>query len=398
MPESGASTESEYPATLADNPPATLDTYRSEFLTTALVIAAVGLLLSLIGWTQPTSKQTMAESTTTQEMTFAYTARVSPSPAYQTREVRSPAPVFRTQANLVQVELAYDGVPATGTSEIRLSTSNGWRWTLPSASELDASTGSGTGIVDLNLDQLEKLADRGAKAAGIPGSDITVVVAAKVSSAAGDFQPELALTLSQSSLALAEDEDSLVVVDSQSGSSASTQPNSVSLLGIVSIGVWPMRIIGLLLLALGGIGWWLLRTRPTEHSAAYQAEIHRNREMVVQAESVTTTGMVIDVADLDSLVRLAKRYALMILHVTSEGKDTFYVQDESITYRWIPRSDQDTSGDDARGSDSPATGSATPALTEQQPARPSPTNPPPPESFGQGRSEPPTPPPPGGRW
>lgn len=43
----------------------------------------------------------------------------------------------------------------------------------------------------------------------------------------------------------------------------------------------------------------------------------------------------IDVPDIDTLARLAKRYALLILHGTVDGRDVYVIQDESTTYRYL---------------------------------------------------------------
>jgi len=302
----------------------------------ALFVAGVGLIVAFIGWTQPPTIVTSEQSANDQTMTFSYSAGVAPSPAYQGIEVRSPDPVFRKQTNLVDVEFAYEGVAATVTADVQLSTSNGWRWTLPPGVPVDASSGSGKGTVNLDLDSIQKLASAGAVAAGIPASNVTIKVIPAATSATGDFEPELTLNLTEFALTLEKGEGGLVVAGSQSSSVLSPQPNSVSLLGIVSIGIWPMRIVGLMLLVLGGLSWLLLRNRRPPAGVVHTAAVKRHRELIIKVEAVDVQGMLIEVADLDSLVRLAKRYALMILEVSRPTGDTFYVQDESVTYRWKP--------------------------------------------------------------
>ena len=246
--------------------------------------------------------------------------------------------MFRKQTNLVQVEFAYKGEPATVTPEVRLSTSNGWRWTLPPGAQVDATSGEGAGMVTLDLNALQAQAEAGAAAAGIPASDLTITVIPTATTSAGDFKPELPLKLSTQSLTLADGEESLVADESKDGSTLSVQPNSVTFLGM-SIGVWPMRILGLLLLVGGVVAWLALQRRRPAPGVADMAAVHRHRELIIKVAAVDEHGMCIDVADLDSLVRLAKRYALMILQVeggAGGAGDMYYVQDESVTYRWTP--------------------------------------------------------------
>ena len=321
-----------------DPTPSTFATHRSDFITASIVVAVIGLLLTFIGWTRPTTVEKAEQTKSTHTMTFDYTANVPPSPAYQTTEVRAPDPVFRKQTNLVQVEFAYKGEPATVTPEVRLSTSNGWRWTLPPGAQVDASSGEGAGMVTLDLNALQAQAEAGAAAAGIPASDLTITVIPTATTSAGDFKPELPLKLSTQSLTLADGEESLVADESKDASTLSVQPNSVTFLGM-SIGVWPMRILGLLLLVGGVVAWLALQRRRPAPGVADMAAVHRHRELIIKVAAVDEHGMCIDVADLDSLVRLAKRYALMILQVeggAGGAGDMYYVQDESVTYRWTP--------------------------------------------------------------
>lgn len=56
--------------------------------------------------------------------------------------------------------------------------------------------------------------------------------------------------------------------------------------------------------------------------------------IAVQPMSTPATRPVVDVAEFITLVRLADRYGLLILHWTRSGVETFVVQDESTTYRY----------------------------------------------------------------
>ena len=98
-------------------------------------VVAVGILLSLLAWTRPTTVAgDPAASGAQRSMTFSYTATVPRSPAYQSTEVTAPQPVFRKQADSVQVGVDYVGDPGVQV-DAELSTDGGgagrFRWPAP---------------------------------------------------------------------------------------------------------------------------------------------------------------------------------------------------------------------------------------------------------------------------
>ena len=57
--------------------------------------------------------------------------------------------------------------------------------------------------------------------------------------------------------------------------------------------------------------------------------------IVPVSEPPRFTGKVVDVPDIDSLARLARRYVLLILMTRVNGLDIFVVQDEDVAYRYV---------------------------------------------------------------
>ena len=108
----------------------------------------------------------------------------------------------------------------------------------------------------------------------------------------------------------------------------------------MSFGVWLVRVLGLVLVlaGLGGVMW--LRTLPTpDRDSKVAVARRRYSELIVPVTQIDFAGgAFVDVPDLDALARIAKRYALLILHWSDEAADVYFVHDETATYRcYVPR-------------------------------------------------------------
>lgn len=297
----------------------------------------LGLLISIYAWLQPATTTGSATTDVNQVMTFAYTAKVEPTPAYQSTRVESPQPVFRKQASVVDFSFAYRGDPGTVAATANLSTGTGWKWSLPMVDAQEAPDGVFTGSAALDLDALERRAIEGTRAAGVGMTDLTITIAPVVTTETGEFRPELPLTLDSQSLSIqGGDPAALEVRQTTQESSNTPTANSITVLGL-SIGIWPLRIGGLLLIlaGLGAVIW--LRTLPALDPAAKAAATRRRyKELIVPVTDVVTPNLpVFDVPDVEALARLAKRYALLIFFWTDGQNDVYFVQDETAMYRCV---------------------------------------------------------------
>ena len=188
-------------------------------------VVAVGILLSLLAWTRPTTVSgDPAAAGGQRSMTFSYTATVPRTPAYQSTEVTAPEPVFRKLADTVQVGVDYVGDPGVVTVDAQLSTDSGWHWTVPLAGPQDAVDGKYQGSVTLDLNELERRAEAGTKAAGIPMSSVSVSVVPTVITDGGEFKPALPFTLGTESLSLQTPDQSLTVQEGGGGSVGTAPP------------------------------------------------------------------------------------------------------------------------------------------------------------------------------
>lgn len=273
-----------------------------------------------------------------QLVTFSYSASVPRTPAYQGTEVTAPEPVFRRLANTVEVGIDYEGTPGVVAVDAELSTDSGWRWTLPLAEAQDVPDGRYEGIVTLELDALERRAAAGARAAGIPMSPVSVVVSPVVTSGAGEFRPSLPFRLTPESLTLVNPEQGLTI---QEGASSVTPAwsNSFTVLGM-TFGVWFVRILGLAAVLLGlGVLLWLRMLPDSDQRSRAAVSRRRHSELIVPVTQVDLArGPLVEVPDLDELARIAKRYALLILHWSDAAADVYFVHDETATYRcYVPK-------------------------------------------------------------
>lgn len=309
---------------------------RQELLLCAAVVGALGLLLGSLAWSQPTMVSRETSQTITDTVNFSYYATVPPSAAYQDTKVVAPDPVFRKLADELVVEYTYDGVPATVVTDVQLATTTGWTWRMPQDEPVKALAGTAQQSVRLDLGTIERLATEGTQAAGIGLGSIIIKVAPIVTSETGTFEPVFSLTMDADKVSISDGgEQSLSVTQESTVPSAQVQPNELSLL-MFSVGIWPARLLGLLFVAVGaGLAAWARRLPKPDANTHLAASEKRLGHMVVSAAHVEEVEPVVDVTNLDALATIARRYALVILHVHQPSGDTYYVRDAQTTYRWM---------------------------------------------------------------
>lgn len=156
-------------------------------------------------WTAPVATAAVTTERAPGSMTFSYDAAVPPSAAYDGTTARSPDPVFRRLARVVDVRFAYTGVPGTVVVDAELSAASGWRSTVVLAGAETFATGRYDGTVRLDLPALERRALAAAAVTGVPAGPVTVVVVPRVTSVDGTtFAPALRLTLTPLQLTAAD--------------------------------------------------------------------------------------------------------------------------------------------------------------------------------------------------
>lgn len=305
----------------------------------AALVGALGAALGAFAWTTPATGAAAGVEPRAQRMVFSYSASVRPSPAYDDTIVIAPQPVFRRLADTVEVAYEYSGAPGTVAVAAELSTASGWTATVPLQPDESFEADHHDGSVGLDLDALERRAERAAAATGIPAGDVTVEVAATVTTERGEFEAGLPFVLSPLQLTLSGDRAALTV-----GGTAPVAPSgdpTLSLLGreipvgtarIASVGMVVAALLaGLLLVVVARV------TAPATELAAIRRR-HGHLLVDVQPYAPPPGVPVVDVEDFATLARVAERYELLVLHWGRSDVHTFFVADQGAAYRYRTRS------------------------------------------------------------
>jgi signal peptidase I len=176
--------------------------------TAARATAAGGVLALVLGamaWTVPVLAPAVTAERVPGSMTFSYDAAVPRTAAYDGTTARSPDPVFRRLARVVDVHFSYTGLPGSVVVDAELSAASGWRSTVPLAAATTFATSRYDGTVRLDLPALEGRAFAAAAVTGVPAGLVTIAVVPRVTSADGStFAPALRLSMTPLQLTVAD--------------------------------------------------------------------------------------------------------------------------------------------------------------------------------------------------
>lgn len=307
------------------------------------ILAAAGLTLAVLGWLHPVTTVEKATAGPDQSMTFAYTAEVPQSAAYDGTKVTSPDPIFRKVADKVDLHIGYHG--RRGTFEVTAALTNGTGW---HTSMLLAATQAFTGIshdatVTLDLDAIDKHAAAAAKAIGVQPGPVTIDVTARVVTVdQATFTAPLPLALTPLQLALKSGPDSLSVKEAGAGPAEIRAMREIKVFDRSIMTAAQARSYAVLLLLAALVAATGIAFADRRNSQLYsRAEIERRypRLLVPVEPMVSPPGKPVVLVDsLPALFRLAKRYDQTILTWSRPDGDDFIVRDEGITYLYrLPR-------------------------------------------------------------
>lgn len=317
---------------------ATLPSGLRAAMTATAAAAATGLALGAMTWSGPTVTQTSSTRPVARSVTFSYAASVPRSAAYDSTTVTAPDPVFRKVAQRVDVTYVYRGTAADVSVTAELTAASGWRSTVPLAAERAVGGGRHEGRVRLDLVALAARAQRAADATGVPIDQIGVAVVPRVSAADGStFAPALRLVLTPSQLKLADDQKNLTLDDAATVSTPVRKPRNVTVLGR-SIDVdagrrWSLALLAASLLAGAALLGIARRSAPQADDVRI---LRKYAPLLVPVEPLTLPAdrPVVDVAEFPTLVKLAERYGLLVLHWSRDDVTTYVVRDETASYRY----------------------------------------------------------------
>jgi signal peptidase I len=305
-------------------------------------IAAVALVAALVGVTaglKPPTTTLTVQSPVTRSMTFSYAATVPLTSAYDGTEVVAPDPVFRSVTDTVDVSFAYRGPSGQVEVDAELSIANGWHSTVPLLGERPADGTGAPATVRLDLGALAHRATAGAKATGTRADAVKITIVPRVSTGSGaPFAPALHLQLTPSALALEIPGSTLTVDDVAPAPRKVSVPQVVALAGHDLISVGDARVLSAVLLlgALLAAAVLLLVARRSAPQTEDEQILRQYGPLLVEVQPMAapTDRAVVEVTAFRTLVRLAERYHLLILHWTADGSTTFTVHDDTTAYRY----------------------------------------------------------------
>ncbi len=218
-----------------------------------------------------------------------------------------------------------------------LTTASGWHATFPLAAPKAFTDSRYDGTARLDLAALERRAQAAAAVTGLPADQLVVAVTPQVTGADGtSFAPTLRLALDRFALKLADDVKALTATDSTEVRRTALVPRTLSVLGRtfrVADGRVLSEVLLLAALLAGMTALVLRRFAPASESAAIHS---RYAQLLVPVHPMPAPAgrPVVDVTAFATLVRLAERYGLLVLHWTRSDVETFLVQDDGTTYRY----------------------------------------------------------------
>jgi signal peptidase I len=319
------------------------------------ILALFFLATGVYAFTRPLSRP--AENVPyKQEAQFVYSATGTPG-VYDTDVVRAGEPVFPKLTCFLNIGFTYNvsganlqGVSGTHRMYARiLDEQSGWQRTIPLSGEIPFSGNSFFNTTTLDLCQVESLVNLVEGQAGLKQVVYTLEIVTEASFTANvdgilvsdSFSPVLLFKYNKVHFYIAAaDGQADLLYSSKQGLAGSVEqkPNSILMLGL-PIPVWIIRFasllgFGLSIYGLISAGLSLYRTASQSQEALIRLK-YGGMLVDVYEQSLPQSSSIVDVASMDDLGRLAERHGTMILHMTRNFLQYYFVQSGSITYRYV---------------------------------------------------------------
>ncbi len=328
---------------------------RHDLAATVAAIGGLALLLAFFAFGRPATRHEKDELVYTQAGTFRYAAEATAADLYDSGAAGTGDPVFRRLSNPVEFGFRYEfasAVPAdlTGTArlDVEVAESGGWKRTIPIA---PSTTVAGTRLDlagKLVLSEVKALTDRFEAETGLEHPIYTLTVTPHVDLAGSlrgeplklAYTPRLLLKLDafQLSLPARSEETADPVTPSSEGRlvQESKVANSLPILW-VDMDVTAARVLALVLLGLsiaaaGGLAFFLYRGLRLDGPAGENDARYAGMLVPIRRRVSSTHHAVVEVANLDSLARIAEREATVILKESDAGHATYLVESAGVLY------------------------------------------------------------------
>jgi signal peptidase I len=330
-----------------------------------LAIGMIALLpfgaLAALAFTRPPTALLPFSVPYKQSGTLSYTADTRPGPIYAGNRAVTGEPLFTHVVSSVALGFGYRFDTAASHSltgkaslDATIASSSGWQTTFPLAPPTNFSGDHAQLNASLDLSSLLALVRRVQATTAVSGSyTLTLIPYVSVS---GDvdvlplhakFSPQMQFAVNQLEVQPATPgggsgagaQSSTAQFEPTSSGSATGkryQPNRLSL-GMVRMSVESARriVVGGVAIVLCTMLLVLAFMRPRRTDEA-QAILARHSRSIVEVDRVWQLPgtPVIDVADIDALVRIAEHYERTILFETAGESNAFWVTDESGQFRY----------------------------------------------------------------
>jgi signal peptidase I len=312
------------------------------------VVSAIGcgVLLAL----PPTATETRTVQVT-QASQFSYTGKAAAGTTYPTGAIATGDTVWnRLVQNLtVSLTTAVSGpglADVTGSMhlDVVVAAADGWSAVLTSGPAVALQNGTATAAVAVDTGAAATLLSRHYEETDSSGGSATLTVT-PVSDATGtvegtdvaiDAPPGFGFAMDPSSLRPTSTDESALAPSIQTPVEvALVAPRSFDVLSVsVPIGTARKASGALLLFSLValGAGAWVGRIGRGDASDRF---LVRHADRIVPVSSFSPGSTVIDVADAESLHRVAERFDSVVLHQAGPDEDVFAVRDLDATYRFV---------------------------------------------------------------
>jgi signal peptidase I len=340
----------------------------SDSVTMILALGLIALLpfvmLAVLSFTRPATKSHTVPVPYKQSGRFSYSADATPGPAYPSNLAVTGDPLFTRVLNEVNLHFGYRFASAAKRSlsgkaslSATLTSTSGWTTTFPLGPPTYFQGNHGGLSATLNLSSLHALIGSVEKTTKVGGS-YTLAIIPHVSVTGKLDRLPLSTSFSPS-LEFSVNELELKPTVAASAGSATSSPSTASVFkpsassSVASKGYQPLflsfkvarlsiatarsiALIGIAIVIAGLVAMLALvrlRVPPRDEATSIRA---RYGHMIVPVGHVAQTvgTSVIDVADMEALVRIAEHYDRSILHETAAGGEAFWVTDESGQFRY----------------------------------------------------------------
>jgi signal peptidase I len=319
------------------------------------LLALVLLALFIFAFTHPLLR-TADKIKYQQTGTFFYSASGT-SGVYDTGAARSGDPVFTKLTCKLNLGFVYflagsqvqDISGSQKFDAVVLDQQSGWTRTLPLTEDTKFSGNTFTRTTTFDLCQVQTMLAAVQKETGMRPGNYTLAITAHISTAgklsgqaySDTFTPNLTFNFDSLHFSVMKElskTDPLKTVQDGTLTSTAMVPNTLSLFG-ASLPVGKTRsisVIGLAISLAGLLGLGLYFNIVSKRSPQLAFGIKYGPLLFeVQDQGLETFALVINMATIEDLAKLAERQNAAIMHVEREFEHYYFVQIEGTTYRYV---------------------------------------------------------------